>query len=432
MTQPAAPPRQPLLLPKIITTFQEGYRLPDLIRDSFAGLTVAIVALPLALAIAIASGVEPGIGLTTVIVAGLAISMLGGSRTQIGGPTAAFIVVVYGVVRDHGVSGLVTATFLAGLILIAAAFLRVGSLIRYVPEPVIRGFTVGIGVVIAFSQIQDVLGLTGKVPAEFFARLSALWAVRDTFSPASLGIAALTLAIIIGFRRYAPRFPGMVVAVGVASLLVVVFGLQVDTIGSRFGELAGGLPMPRLPDLSPQRLAEMLPSAFIIAFLAGIESLLSAMVADKMSGGRHRPNSEVLAQGVANAASALFGGLPATGAIARTATNIRAGGKTPVAGVVHALVVLVFVLVAAPLVSYFALPSLAAILLLTAWNMSEPHRLGEDLRGRREDILVMLLTFGLTVLVDLTTAISVGLAVSFALRFRRRQQPPPDWHTPQT
>ncbi len=418
-------------LPKIVTTLREGYGWRDLLRDALAGLTVAIVALPLALAIAIASGVPPAAGLTTVVVAGFLISALGGSRTQIGGPTAAFIVVVFGVVHDHGVSGLVTATFLAGLILLAAALLRIGSLVRYVPEPVIRGFTLGIAVVIVLSQLPDLLGLAGApIPAELFAKLETLWAIRDSFSPWALAVALGSFAIILVLRRVAPRFPGMVVAVLVSSLAVALLHLPVETIGSRFGALPSALPLPALPDLSPARIAEMLPSALIIAFLAGIESLLSAMVADRMSGGHHRPNSEVLAQGAANVASALFGGLPATGAIARTATNIRAGGRTPVAGMAHALFVLVFILVAAPLVGYFTLPTLAAVLLVTAWNMSEPHRLGHDLRARREDVAVLLLTLVLTVMVDLTTAIGAGLILALALRFRRRDVPPPDWQAP--
>lgn len=423
----------PHLLPKILTTMLEGYGWPDLVRDGFAGLTVAIVALPLSLAIAIASGADPGVGLTTVVVAGLLISLLGGSRTQIGGPTAAFITVVFAVVRDHGMEGLWTATFLAGLILIIAALMGLGTLIRYVPEPVIRGFTVGIGFVIAAGQLRDVFGLSGAtVPADFIAKIETLWAIKQSFTPAALTLALVTLAIIIGLRRYAPRWPGILIAIAVGSIAVVVLHLPVETIGSRFGAVPAGLPMPHLPDLSPGRIAEMLPSAMTIAFLAAIESLLSAMVADQLSGGRHRPNSEVMAQGVANAASALFGGLPATGAIARTATNIRAGGKTPMAGLIHALIVLVFLLVATPLIAYFAMPSLAAVLVITAWNMSEPHRIGADLRGRRDDVLILALTFFLTVLVDLPTAIGVGLALSFALRFRRRRQPPPDWHTPET
>jgi len=425
--------RPPQFLPKIITTFQEGYGLSDFFRDSAAGLTVAIVALPLALAIAIASGVAPAAGLTTVIIAGILISALGGSRTQIGGPTAAFIVVVYGVVRDHGPDGLITATFLAGIILCIAALLRVGSLIRYVPEPVIRGFTIGIGIVIVASQIKDILGLTGaEIPADFLEKITALWGIRASFNPASLLIAALTLGLIIAFRRFAPKLPGMAIAVIVGSLTVVLLQLNVDTIGSRFGALPSGLPMPHLPDLSFEKVIEVLPAALIIAFLAGIESLLSAMVSDKMSGGHHRSNTEVLAQGVANFASSLFGGLPATGAIARTATNIRAGGKTPVAGIMHALIVLVFMLVAAPLVGYLTLPALAAVLLLTAWNMSEPDRLKADFSGRREDVIVILLTLGLTVLVDLTLAITLGTIAALLFRFARRDVPPPDWHTPKT
>lgn len=428
MTLPSASP----FAPKILTTIREGYGLADLARDAAAGLSVAIVAVPLAIAIAIASGATPQVGLVTVVVAGLLISLLGGSRTQIGGPTAAFIVVVYGVVHTHGFDGLLTATLLAGAILVVAALCRVGSLVRHVPEPVIRGFTIGIAVVIVLGQLKDIFGLSGgEVPAEFFERFAALWEMRQSFNPLALGVAALTVAAIVLLRRFAPKLPGLVIAVLVATLLVAGLGLPVETIASRFGALEFAIPAPALPDLSPSRVTQMLPSAFVIAFLAGIESLLSAMIADRLSGGRHRPNTEMLAQGAANLGSALFGGLPATGAIARTATNIRAGGRTPVAGVLHALFVLVFALFFAPLLGHLPLAALGAVLLVAAWSMSEPHRIGADLSGRREDAAVLLLTLGLTVLFDLTLAITVGVAVALFLRLRRRNVPPPDWRPPE-
>lgn len=427
------PTRQPEFLPKLVTTLTEGYSLTALGHDLLAGFAVAIVALPLSLAIAIASGAPPQVGLVTLIVGGFMISLFGGSRTQIGGPTAAFIVVVYSVVHAQGLDGLIMAGFMAGMIMVVAALLRVGALIRYVPEPVIRGFTVGIAVVIAASQLKDVLGLTGgDIPAEFFAKAAALWSIRSTFNISALFVALITLAIIIGFRRYQPKFPGIVVAVLVAAIIVPLFHLPVETIASRFGPLDFALPAPLLPDFTPARILELLPSALIIAFLASIESLLSAMVADKLSGGHHRPNGEMLAQGLANIAASLFGGLPATGAIARTATNIRAGGRTPVAGLSHALYVMIFMAVAAPLVGYLALPSLSAVLLVAAWTMSEPMHLRADLSVRFEDSAVLMLTLLLTVFADLTLAITLGTIAALLFRFRRRKIPPPDWHTPQT
>ena len=416
--------------PKILTTLQ-GYSRALFAADLFAGISVAMVALPLSLAIAIASGADPAKGLVTAIVAGFLISLFGGSRVQIGGPTGAFIVVVYGVIAAHGYDGLVLATLMAGAILLLAGVLRAGNLIAYVPEPVIHGFTIGIAIIIATSQLKDLFGLSmAEVPAEFFDKLAALWGARDTLNGWALGIGGATMVLIVALRRLAPRYPGLIVAVGATSAAVALAVLPVETIQSRFGDLPSGLPMPELPEITAHRLIELLPSALVIAFLAGVESLLSAMVADRMIGGRHRPNAEVLAQGAANIGSALFGGLPATGAIARTATNVRAGGKTPVAGLIHAFTILVVMLVAAPLAGYLAMPALAGLLLLTAWNMSEPQKWGEHLRGRRSDLLLLLLTMTLTVIADLTVAIGVGVALGLALRLRRRKEPPPDWSTP--
>ncbi|MCL4169966.1 UNVERIFIED_CONTAM: hypothetical protein GTU68_028862, partial [Idotea baltica] len=358
-----------------------------------------MVALPLSLAIAIASGADPAKGLVTAIVGGFFISLLGGSRVQVGGPTGAFIVVVYGVIADHGYDGLVLATFIAGLMLLLAGFFRIGSLIRYVPEPVVNGFTIGIAVIIASSQIKDFFGLRlAEVPADFLDKLPALWSARDTASPAACGIAVTTLVLIVALRRLFPRFPGLIVAVGAASLAVAFAALPVETIASRFGALPNTLPLPALPDISADRIIELFPSALVIAFLAGVESLLSAMVADRMIEGKHRPNAEMLAQGSANVASSLFGGLPATGAIARTATNIRAGGKTPVAGLVHAVTILLVMLVAAPLAGYLALPAMAALLVLTAWGMSEPHKWKSYLSEPIADRLLLATTLILTVL----------------------------------
>ena len=417
--------------PKILTTLQD-YSKPLFLGDLAAGVSVAMVALPLSLAIAIASGADPAAGLITAIVGGFLISLIGGSRVQIGGPTGAFIVVVYGVIAAHGYDGLVLATLMAGAILLVAGVLRAGSLISYVPEAVVNGFTIGIGIIIATSQLKDLLGLSvAEVPAEFFEKLSVLWEARGSLNPASLGIGALTMALIIALRRLVPRLPGLIVAVAFTSALVALLDLPVETIRSRFGDLPATLPAPHLPDITYARVMELLPSALVIAFLAAVESLLSAMVADRMIGGRHRSNAEVLAQGVANIGSALFGGLPATGAIARTATNVRAGGRTPFAGLVHALTILVVMLVAAPLAGYLAMPALAGLLLLTAWNMSEPQHWRAHLGLPPADLLLLLLTLVLTVVADLTVAIGVGVAVGLAIRLRRRNVPPANWTPPE-
>lgn len=414
--------------PKILTTLAT-YDRQQFASDLVAGVTVAMVALPLSLAIAIASGAGPEKGLVTAIVAGFLISLLGGSRVQIGGPTGAFIVVVFSVIAEHGYDGLVLATFMAGLIMLVAGYLRAGNLVAYVPEPVINGFTIGIAVIIATSQLGDFFGLsTGQAPADFIAKLAALWSARETLNIEALGIGLAAMAMIILLRRVAPRFPGLIVAVGIASALVALVPLSVDTIFSRFGTLPSTLPMPALPDISLARVVELLPSALVIAFLAGVESLLSAMVADKMIDGHHRPNAEVLAQGYANIGAALFGGLPATGAIARTMTNVRAGGKTPVAGIIHALTILLVMLVAAPLAGYLAMPALAGLLILTAWNMSEPHKWRGYMQTRVSDQVLLFVTLVLTVFADLTVAIGVGVALGLALRLRRQKaEPAKDW-----
>lgn len=416
--------------PKILTTMKT-YSWPLFRADLSAGVTVAMVALPLSLAIAIASGADPAKGLITAIVAGFLISLLGGSRVQVGGPTGAFIVVVFGVITKHGYDGLVLASFMAGFILLVAGYFRAGNLISFVPEAVVHGFTIGIGIIIATSQLKDFLGLQlAAEPAEFIQKIAALWAVRDSVTLSAIVVAVITLVLIVALRRFAPRFPGLVVAVAVGSALVALLALPVDTLGSRFGALPRQLPWPSLPDLSIARMAELLPSAIVIAFLAGVESLLSAMVADRMIGGQHRPNAELTAQGAANIASALFTGLPATGAIARTATNIRAGGQTPVAGIVHAGVILLVMLAAAPLAGYLAMPALAALLILTAWNMTEPHKWRDYARARVHDRFLLLLTLVLTVLVDLTVAIGVGVSVGLVLRLSRRASVDSDWTPP--
>ena len=417
--------------PKLLTTLPD-YNGKLLVADVLAGVTVAMVALPLSIAIAIASGAEPAKGLITAIVAGFLISLLGGSRVQIGGPTGAFIVVVFGVIAGHGYDGLVVATLMAGVILLVAGFLRAGNLIAFIPEAVINGFTIGIAIIIATSQLKDLFGLTLTEPAHFFDKVAALWNARGTLRPATVGIGLGTIVLIVLLRRMAPRWPGLIVAVGLTSLLAfLVPALSVDTLFSRYGALPDHLPLPALPVVTMARLIELLPSALTIAFLAGVESLLSAIVADRMIAGHHRSNAELLAQGAANIGSALFGGMPATGAIARTATNVRAGGKTPVAGLVHALTILVVMMVAAPLAGYLAMPALAGLLIVTAWNMSEPHKWGRHWAAPVSDRFLLILTLVLTVVADLTIAIGIGTAIGLALRLRRSDAQPEDWTTPE-
>jgi sulfate permease, SulP family len=317
------------------------------------------------------------------------------------------------------------------VILVVAGLLRAGNLIALVPEAVVNGFTIGIAIIIASSQLKDFLGLGGApMPAEFIPKLQALWAARGSLAPLAFGTGLAALILIIAMRRLFPRFPGLIVAMAVISAIAAFGHLPVDTIASRFGELPAGLPMPALPSITWARLVELLPSALVIAFLAAIESLLSAMVADRMIEGSHRPNAEVLAQGWANIGSALFGGLPATGAIARTATNVRAGGTTPVAGLVHALTILLVMLAAAPLAGYLVMPALAALLLTTAWNMSEPHKWRSYWASPIEDRILLLLTLALTVLADLTVAIGVGVVLGLALKLRKGRLAAADWHTP--
>ncbi len=417
--------------PKLLSTLP-GYRARDFTADALAGLTVAMVALPLSIAIAIASGATPAAGLVTAVIAGILISALGGSRVQIGGPTGAFIVVVYGVIESHGFDGLLLATLMAGIILILAGFLRAGRLIALIPEAVIEGFTIGIGIVIATSQLKDLLGLsTDRLPADFLPKLSGLWAARDTLNPWALAIGLATIASLFALRRFAPRWPGAILVIALLSLVAATVALPVDTVGSVYGALPDGLPWPKLPPTTWPLIAELLPSALVIAFLAGVESLLSAIVADRMIGGAHRSNAELLAQGAANIASPLFGGLPATGAIARTATNVKAGGRTPVSGLVHALAILAVIVFAAPLASYLTMPALAGLLVVTAWAMTEPNRWRTRFRAPRNDILLMFLTLLLTVFADLTVAIAVGTTVGLGLRLLRQKAPEAQWTPPE-
>ena len=402
--------------PKLLSTLP-GYTTRLFVADVIAGITVAMVALPLSIAIAIASGASPAAGLVTAVIGGLIVSALGGSRVQIGGPTGAFIVVVYGVIQQFGLDGLLLATLMAGVILIVGAVVRAGRLIALIPEPVIEGFTIGIAVIIAVSQLKDLLGQSiARMPADFVEILPALWAARGSINLAALAIGLGTIVLIMTLKWLAPRIPGSIVAIGIASGAVALFALPVDTLQSRFGSLPNGIPMISLPPISADLMLALLPSALMIAFLAGVESLLSAVVADRMIEGAHRSNAELLAQGAANVASPLFGGLPVTGAIARTATNVRAGGRTPVAGIVHALTILLVMVAAAPLAAYLTMPALAGLLIVTAWVMSEPHRWPERWRASASDRVLLFLTFGLTVLSSLVVAIAVGTAIGLGLR----------------
>lgn len=418
------PPRKlGAFTPKLVTVLREGYGLARFRADAFAGLTVAIVALPLAMALGVASGASPDKGLVTAIVAGLLISILGGSRVQIGGPTGAFVVVVFNVIAGHGYDGLVLATMMAGIILIAAGYMQLGRLIRYIPHPVITGFTAGIAVIIASSQIKDFLGLAiDDVPADFIAKWVAYAHAAGTIDPATAAIGTGALALILLLRRIAPKLPGYLIVIVLASAVVALLGLPVETIGSRFSDMPRGLPVPALPAFSPAKVQEVIPAAFTIAFLAGIEALLSCVVADGMTGFRHRSNQELVGQGVGNVASALFGGLPATGALARTATNVKAGGRSPVSGMFHALFLLAFVLFAGKLMAYVPLAVLAAILLMIAWGMSEVERFVALLRMPIGERGVLILTFLLTVLVDLTVAIGVGVTIASLLFMARMSE----------
>ncbi len=409
-----------LFRPKLVTVLGEGYSARLFRADAIAGLTVAIVALPLAMALGIASGASPDKGLVTAVIAGFLISALGGSRVQVGGPTGAFVVVIFNVIAKHGYDGLLIATLLAGVILILAGAFRLGQMIKYIPHPVVTGFTAGIAVIIASSQVKDFLGLVvDKVPADFIPKWQVYFGAMSTVSMATVAVGVGSLAIIIALRRVSPRLPGFLIAVVVSAVAVAVLKLPVDTIGSRFPDIPAGLPMPSLPEISLAKISAVLPSAFTIAFLAGIEALLSAVVADGMAGTRHRSNQELIGQGVANLGSAMFGGLPATGAIARTATNIRSGAKTPVSGIMHAVFLLLFILFATDLMAFVPMAALAAILFMVAWGMSEYKRFLALLRMPNGDRAVLLLTFGLTVIVDLTVAIGVGVTVASLLFMAR-------------
>jgi SulP family sulfate permease len=425
MTAPAAggrsePSFADLFTPKLITVFREGYGLDGLRADAIAGLTVAIVALPLSMAIAIGAGLGPERGLYTAIVGGFLISFLGGSRFQIGGPAAAFIGLVAVTVSRHGYDGLMLATLLAGLLLIAIGFLRLGTYVKYIPYPVTVGFTAGIAVIILITQVRDLFGLKlAHEPPETLHKVEALWQAIGTINPVTVGLSVFSVAAIVILKRLRPDWPTLLIAVAAATLIAYFFGLNVETIGSRFGAIQSGMPAPALPTFSLEKIRAVAPDAVAIAILGAIESLLSAVVADGMSGRRHRSNSELVAQGIGNAAAAVTGGMPVTGTIARTATNIRAGARGPVAGMMHSLYLLIFVLVAMPLVAYIPLASLAGVLVVVAWGMADKAEFGLLLRTSLADAVVLLATFLLTVFFDLLTGIGVGVLLGSFLFMHR-------------
>jgi SulP family sulfate permease len=406
-------------LPKSILVFR-AYTSNLFLHDLLAGITVGLVALPLAMAFGIASGVTPQAGLYTAVVAGFLISALGGSRTQIGGPTGAFVVIVAGIVARFGMSGLAMVTLMAGIILLAMGLTGLGSAVRFIPRMVVIGFTNGIAVLIASTQIKDFFGLrTGPVPSEFLPRMKTLAEHFATLTPAALGLGLGTLAILLLLPRITRRVPASIVAVVVCTAICWLFHLPVETIGSKFGGIPRGLPPFAIPDFHAEHILPLIPSAFTVALLAALESMLSAVVADGMTGDRHNSNVELVAQGIANIVSPLFGGIPATGAIARTATNIRAGGRTPVSGMVAALTLLLILLVAAPLASYIPLATLAAVLFVVAYRMGEWQEIGAILQMDLTAISVWLVTFSLTVFADLTVAVAVGMSLAALLYIYR-------------
>jgi SulP family sulfate permease len=408
--------------PRLLQTLQH-YTAADFVHDLIAGLTVGLVALPLAMAFGIASGTTPQAGIYTAIVGGLLVSLFGGSRIQIGGPTGAFVVVVAAIIADHGISGLYMVTMMAGVILLIMAFTGLGTAVKFIPRPIVIGFTNGIAVLIVSTQIKDFLGLTmAEVPSEFIARLRAYAGAIGTIDVATVSVALVSLAVIILTPRVIKRVPGQIVALLGGTAAAAIFALPVETIGSRFGGIPAGLPDLHLPVFRADLIVPLLPAAMTVAILAAVESLLSAVVADSMSGDRHNSNAELLAQGLANVAVPMVGGIPVTGAIARTATNHRAGARTPVAGIVHALTLLAVVLIAAPLARYVPMATLAAVLFVVAYNMGEWREIPDILRLDFTEILVWVITFALTVVADLTIAVEVGMALAALLYIYRVSQ----------
>lgn len=406
--------------PKLFTILRGGIKKEQLSKDVVSGLIVGIVALPLAIAFAIASGVSPDKGLITAIIGGLLISVLGGSRVQIGGPTGAFIVIVYAIVQEHGVGGLTIATFMAGFILIAMGLARLGNLLKFIPYPLIVGFTSGIAVIIFSSQVKDFFGLQiESVPADFFEKWKVYFTHFDGVNWISAAIATVTIVVALKFQRITPKIPGSIVAILLSTVAVAVFDLPVPTIESAFGEIPNRLTIPAFPHIDFAIVKSLIQPAFAIALLGGIESLLSAVVADGMIGGRHRSNAELVAQGTANCFTAMFGGIPATGAIARTATNVKNGGRTPIAGIVHAITLLLIMLLFAPLAKLIPMACLAGILIVVAYHMSEWRQFRSMLKGNRSDVLILLVTFFLTVIFDLVIAIEIGIVLSSFVLMKR-------------
>ncbi len=399
--------------PKLITIFKNGYSFKDFSSDLIAGIIVGIVALPLAIAFAIASGVKPEQGIYTAIIAGFFIALFGGSRAQVSGPTGAFIVIIYGIVQQYGYSGLAIATFLAGIMLVIMGLARMGILLKYIPYPVTVGFTMGIALIIFSSQIRDFFGLNiQNVPADFIEKWSVYAEHFSTFTLPSFLVGLGSLIIIILWPKMTKRIPGSLIALIVATIVVNIFDIPVKTIGSQFGEVPNHLPAPHIPEINWKLVTKMFSPAFTIAILAALESLLSAVVADGMLGTRHRSNVELVAQGIGNILSPIFGGIPATGAIARTATNIRNGGKTPVSAMIHSITLLFILLVAGTWAKLIPMPTLAAILIYVSYTMSEWHAFVKLLKAPRGDVIVLIATFLLTVFIDLTVAIQIGVLVS--------------------
>jgi SulP family sulfate permease len=400
-----------------------GYSRRSFLSDLIAGVTVGLVALPLAMAFGIASGVTPQAGIYTAVVGGFIVSALGGSKIQIGGPTGAFVVIVAGIIAKHGLSGLLMVTMMSGVILLLLGLTGLGNAVKFIPRPIVIGFTNGIALLIAATQIKDFFGLrVDHVPSEFFARMETLGSHFRTLDITTAALAIVSLAVILLISRFSPRVPGSIVALIVATGAVALFHLPVATIGTSFGGIPSGLPSFSIPMFRPDLILPLLPSALTVAILAAVESLLSAVVADSMIGDRHNSNAELVAQGVANLATPLFGGIPVTGAIARTATNFRSGAKTPISGIVHALTLLAVLLVLAPLAKFVPLATLAAVLFVVAYNMSEWREIGGILRTELADITVWIVTFVLTVAADLTVAVEVGMALAALLYIYRVSQ----------
>ncbi|WP_416187452.1 SulP family inorganic anion transporter [Clostridium perfringens] len=409
--------------PKLISLLDDkenGFSKEQFFKDLIAGIIVAIIALPLSIALGISSGVSPEKGLITAIIAGFIISLLGGSRVQIGGPTGAFVVIVFGIIQNHGVDGLIIATFMAGIILVLFGLLRFGSLIKYIPYPITVGFTSGIAVTLFSTQVKDFLGLSmTKTPSEFIPKWEAYISHMNTTNLYTLAIGLLALIILIFWPKINKKIPGSLIALIVTTLVVFIFNLPVATIGSQFGKISSNIPMPHIPNLNLNTLKSLIGPAFTIALLGGIESLLSAVVSDGMIGDKHNSNAELIAQGIANMGSSLFGGIPATGAIARTAANVKNGGRTPISGIVHSITLLLIMLVFMPLAKFIPLTTLSAILIIVSYNMSEWRTFKAILKAPKSDIAILLTTFFLTVLFDLVIAIGIGMVVSMCLFMRR-------------